>query len=110
MKKYLLFVVVTLFSSIGSIAQNQKGCRLIPLPQKIEEVNAVFKLTDKTNIICEPGLADQASYLQTALLRYTAISAVVGSNTDLESYSTTIILKLVPEKRIRKSRAKNPIP
>lgn len=110
MKKYLLFIVVTLFSSIDLIAQNQGRCRLIPLPQKIEEVNAVFKLTDKTNIICEPGLADQASYLQTALLRYTGISAVVGSNTDLESYSTTIILKLVPEKRIRKSRAKNPIP
>jgi len=99
MKKYLLFIVVTLFSSIGLIAQNQGGCRLIPLPQKIEEVNAVFKLTDKTSIICEPGLADQASYLQTALLRYTGISAVVGSNTDLESYSTTIILKLVPEKK-----------
>lgn len=99
MKEHLLFIVVTLFSSIGLIAQDYAKCRLIPLPQKIEEVNAVFKLADKTEIISESGLAEQAFYLQKELLRYTGISTVIGTSKDLKSYSTRIILKLTPQSK-----------
>jgi hexosaminidase len=102
MKKFVLILFLMLSNRV--IAQQ---CAIIPLPAHIETVSGSFKINNSIAIVyTNPGLQDQASYLQQQLLKYSGLTLSIrpsantssiqlsltkpGNNVNQEAYSLEI--------------------
>jgi len=102
MKKFVFILFVMLSNQI--IAQQ---CAIIPLPAHVETVSGRFTLNNSTAIVYNnPGLQNQAGYLQQQLLKYNGLTLSIqpsantssiqlsltkpGNNADEEAYSLEI--------------------
>jgi len=99
MKKYSSILVGILFLNMSLTAQQKNNCPLIPFPQSIEKVKAVFELTDKTSIIYEEELAEEAYFLQKELLNHNSIAVSVGENKSSALSQNQIVIKFLPKKK-----------
>jgi hexosaminidase len=90
--KTTLLLLFALFY-LPSLAQQ---CPIIPLPNHIEPLKGKVAIGNFTSIISEPGLADQAAYLQQELLKEAGMT--LGMNTSGKGNSITLSLAASKQK------------
>ncbi len=90
--KSAIVVLSTLLLALPAFAADKVAPALVPVPQKLEQLDGVFKLTTRTHIVTDAGSASTGDFLREKLRVSTGYSLKQDANDSGTTARDTIVL------------------